>query len=95
MGSVTIEHDAEQFRHHLALHLDDADHGGVMAAVDVTTREDAPDELLAIVQDFYDPRVWYSTGKPYSKYQHALAAIGATLDSINPSRSPLSERWTR
>jgi hypothetical protein len=86
----TIEHNAEQFRHSLARHLGGADQGGIMAAVDVTTRDSNPSELVAIVADPDDPERWYSSGKTYTSYQHAFTALGAAIDAINPQRAPLS-----
>lgn len=89
----TIVHDIEQFRLHLGLQLAEADHGGVMAAIDVITRDGEPETLMAVVRDHGDRQIWYSTGKTYSTYQHAFGAIGAALDGINPQHSPLSDEW--
>lgn len=93
----TITNDAELFREHLARHLGNAKNGGIMAAIDVITRDDNPDELLAVVCDADDLSGdwWYSTGRIYETYQHAFTAIGAAIDAINTEYAPISWNFER
>lgn len=95
MSKISIEHNAEKFRHYLALHLGDPEHGGVMGAVDVISRDEHPGELLLVVRDHIDWDRWYASGKVYTRYQHAFAALGAALDGINPQHARLSDTWER
>ncbi|MGP9768549.1 hypothetical protein ACT3UM_22780 [Halomonas sp. AOP13-D3-9] len=85
-----IRHDAEMFANVIASRIEDE---SVTDAIDVITRDGEPETLLAVVRSELDFNLYYSSGKTYTKYQHAYAAIGAAIDKANPEHKPLNDRW--
>lgn len=85
-----IKHDPEMFLAEISLRIDK---GCLTEGIDVINRDGEPGTLLAVVRSYGDFDVWYCNGKPYTKYQHAFAAIGAAIDRVNPEHAPLDDLW--
>lgn len=89
---ANIKPDREEFRHHLALHLEADKPGGVMAAVDVITRSERSAELRLVVKS--TETLWYCDEALYGDYESAFKGLGNHLDAISQERTPsLNNGW--